>query len=205
MVMFSQNDKTRIGEAIGAATARTAAEIALVVAPASDIYQGYAQLYGFALASAIGLALWAAHMPVDFPAMLCLQLAAMAAASGVPWLRQLCIALVPRRIRHARAAHRAYEEYIRLAERLPPGVPFALLYISLAERYVHVLGSHDVRHAINAHGWKPVIAALTGAVRSHGLCAACVQAIGQAGDVLAAHFPATGQAHRLADAVIELP
>jgi len=192
MVKFlSQPNKAAIAEAIARAKQTTSAELAVVVASASDAYQSYFLLYGLMVGSAIDIGLWAANIIIEFPWLLIIQFAVMAFFSFIPWLRHICLPLVPKRIRHHRAAHRAYEEYLMVSHRTATATPVVLLYISIAERYAHILSSRSVREKVPHAHWDAIINQLTAAIPTEGLTSACIKAIQQTAELLAPYSAKT--------------
>ena len=85
---------------------------------------------------------------------------------------------VPEKIQYRRAAHRAFEEYLIVSRHVSAATPIVLLYVSLAERYVHILPSRAVREKISDANWNAIVQTLTFSVSSAG-----------AAKLLAAHFP----------------
>jgi putative membrane protein len=132
-ILLSKTDKEAIVQAVAEAERATSAELVTVVAPVSDTYQSYILLYSLIAGSVIDIGLWEAKLVTGFPFLLAIQLAIMTIFFLIPWLRQLFICFVPKRIRHHRAAHRAYEEYMIVSRHVSAGTPILLLYISLAE------------------------------------------------------------------------
>jgi len=190
MVTFlSQTNKDAIVAAIAESKQTTSAELSVVIAPASDAYQSYFLLYALMASSVIDVGLWATNTVIGFPWLLIIQLAAMALFSFIPWLRHLCLPLVPKRIRDHRAAHRAYEEYLMVSHRAAATTPIVLLYISVAERYAHILTSRSVREKIPNTRWEAIINQLTAAIPTEGLQGAFIKAIGSTTEVLAPRFP----------------
>ena len=202
--ILSKVDKEALTQAISEAERTTSAELVVVIAPASDVYQSYLLLYGLISGSTIGLALWIAKIITAFPLLLTIQLVAMALLSFIPWLRHICLRLVPKRILHHRAAHRAYEEYLSVSRHVSSETPIVLLYVSLAEHYAHILTSRSVREKIPDKNWNTIIDELTTAIPSVGIKTACIKAIGMAAKLLAPHFVERGEIHNLAHNVIEL-
>lgn len=202
--ILSKADKEAIAQAITEAERQTSAELVAVIAPASDVYQSYLLLYGLIAGSAIDIGLWAAKLLTAFPFLLAIQLAAIALFSFTPWLRHLLVRLVPKRIRHHRAAHRAYEEYLSVSRHVSAATPIVLLYVSLAEHYAHILTSRSVREKIPDEHWNAVISELTAAVRQTDIQDACVHTIKRMAGMLAPHFLEKGEADAISHRVIEI-
>lgn len=201
--ILSKNYKEAVAKAIAEAEKLTSAELVCVIAPASDPYQGILLLYGLIAGSVVALGLWAAKIITVFPLLLAIQLAFMALLAFTPFRDQF-IQFVPKGIRHHRAARRAYEEYLIVSQHVSAQTPIALIYISLAERYVHILTSRSVREKIPDKNWNGVIDTLAAAMRSEGLQTACIHSIRYTADLLAPHFPEKGEAHRLDASIKEI-
>jgi len=182
-------NKQIIAEAIAEAERATSAEIVAVVSPASDAYRSYILLYGLMLGSLIAIGLWVEKLVTDFPLLLAVQLGVMALLSLLPWLHKPLVRLVPKHIRHRRAAHRAFEEYLFVSRHVSAATPILLFYVSLAERYVYILPSRLVREKIPDKEWDAVVAEFTALTKTVGLERACVNAIRRMAAMLAPYFP----------------
>jgi len=202
--ILSKEDHEAIKQAVAQCESKTSAELVVVVAPASDAYQSYILLYGLGLGSIIASGLWLSHTVMDFPSLFSIQIAGMVLLSMVPPLRALCLHLIPKRIRHHRAARRAYEEYLIVTRHLPATTPVVLFYISLAERYAHILPCRMVRDKIATVNWEAVIAKFTYSVKPNGLRAACIHAVEHCSEILAPAFPGTGKSGKHIPDVIEI-
>lgn len=202
--LFLHADKEAVAQAIAEAERKTCAELVIVVAPASDVYQSYMMLYGLIAGSAIGLGLWTTKTITAFPFLLVIEFVPMALLTFIPWLRHLCLRLVPKRIRHHRAAHRACEEYLAVSRHIPVATPIVLLYVSVTERYAHILSSRLVREKIPDETWTAVIREFTGGIRKLGLRESCINAIKHMTKLVTPHFPEQGKAHNLGRHVIEI-
>jgi putative membrane protein len=181
--------KKIIAAAIAEAERDTAAEIVLVVSPASESYRGYTTLYGLVLGSFIGMALWMSKTVTGFPLLFGIQVAAIALTMLLPPLRSLCLKLVPRHILHHHAARRAFEEYLFVSRHVPAERPIVLLYVSLAEKYVHVLHSRAVLQKIPNEAWDAVIEEFSTLMKNAGLQQACLAAIRSIAKTLQPQFP----------------
>lgn len=179
-----------IAKALQQAKHRTAAEIIMVVSPASDHYQGEVMAYGLALGSLISLGLWLENVYTEFPELLGIQIAVIATVNLIPALRGGLVKMIPKRILHHHAARRAMAEFVFEMRHVPAQRPAVMLYVSLAERYAHILHSRAVPEKVPGAAWEGVIKNFTGAVKSAGLQNACVTAIGDMAKILEESFPA---------------
>lgn len=194
-------DKNAISAAVAEAERRTSAEIAVVVSPTSDAYQAYLLLYGFAAGSIVAALLWWTKALTPFPALLALQGLFMAAFAFAPFLKTPCLKLLPTRLLHYYASRRAALEFQSLSRHVPAGRPIVLIYVSLAERYAHIIHSRAIGQKIPGPAWDTIIAELTGLARNAGLRQACVTAVERVASVLSPHFPDEGEANVLSDSI----
>ena len=186
---LSSEDHAFLNDAIKQAERKTSAKISVVVRPASDSYQAYILVYALALGSVSSVMLWHFHVVRDFPWLLSIQLGVVALCDLIHSLNLLFVGLVPRRIRHHQAAHTAMRDYHELHARQAKDAPFVLLFVSLAERYVHVVTSPTVHQRV-PDDWHKVTETFTQSAPRQGVRAACIEAIGRITDILAARFPA---------------
>ena len=156
--------------------------------PASEDYYEFVLFYGFVFGSVAAFALGVTAVVTNFALLLAVQTAIILIVDIVPWLRRLCLKLVPRRTRHHRAAREAMRQYHVLHAQIPASTPFVLLYVSLAECYVHVV-TNPVVHKKIPGNWDSVTEHFSAAIRKLGLRAACSEALQHIADILAAKFP----------------
>lgn len=201
---LSKGNKEAIASAIMKAESESDAEIAVVVAPASDGYQSCVLLFGLACGSALAFALWAGKILADFPSLLLAQFAVIVLFSFVPGLSGFCARFAPRQVLHKRAAQQAYEEYMAVAQKVPASVPLVMFYISLAEHYAHILPDRMVREKIPDVVWNQVISEFATSISKAGIDDACAQAISHIAKLLAPHFPYRVSANYINDQVIEV-
>lgn len=201
---LSKDIKNAIVGAVAEGERRTSAEIVAVVAQVSDGYQGMTMLYGLMLGSVIDLALWAGKGVTAFPELLTIQLLAMTLLTFVPYLRLSCARLVPKPLRHQRAARRAFEEYLSVSRRLPSTTPVVLFYVSLAERYAHILPCRIIRDYVPDATWEIILNEFRFAIAMGNEREAYTKTIGHIADQLAPFFPEMGQGHYSVDDFIEI-
>ncbi len=202
--ILSNNDKELIEQAVAKAENITSADLVTVVAPASDVYQSYLLLYGLMAGSMIDIVLWSTKIVTSFPLLFTIQLLAIILLSFIPFLNQQILRFVPKNILHARAAKRAGEEYLNVSRQVSRDTPIVLLYISIAERYVHIFTSQIVREKISDESWNSIILELTTNVRLEGLPKAIVKATENVTKILIPYFPQKGAAKSLDNSVIEI-
>jgi putative membrane protein len=192
--VLSQEAKDAIESAVCEAEKRTAAEIVVVVVPASDSYQEYVLLFGVVLGALLGLGLW--HLGViASPLMLLLpQLITIVVMSVIPFFRLAVVRLVPRTDIVQHASERASHEFLTISEKVSSSTPIVLLYVSVWEHYVKIVSSRSISEKIPAAPWDDVAAGFKTSVRQGGLKDACVEAISRIANIVSPAFPENGTA-----------
>ncbi len=175
---LSTEDQNLVHTAVQKAGASTGAEVNVTIVPASGTYIGYVFADAFLLSSLIDLILWHENYAQDFPLFLLIQIAVIAAAVLLPWIRRLFIRLLPKHVRHHQAAKSAGLEYLHLMHHVPAGKPVVMLYVSLAERYVHVMHSRALRDRVDNSAWLDIVTRFTETMKKTGLKEASLQAVG---------------------------
>lgn len=212
MMHLDAEDHRRVNAAIGAAEERTDGEVIAIVARRSDAYHDAAlqwsllvMLLCFAAVAAfpqafIGLleaitGSWHAEWTVrELLTILLAVLTAifLAARLALNWM-PLRLALVPRSTRMRRVRRRAVTLFKVGAERRTASRTGVLLYLSLDEHQAEIVSDRAIHASIPAEAWGAAMALLVDAVRDGRPGDGMVEAIGAIGDLLAQHFPFTGQ------------
>jgi len=188
MVVLSDQDRTRIRDAIAAAEAKTAGEIFVVVARVSDEYHMVPLLWA---------TLAALFAPLPFllltliPALqiYLLQLAAFVILSLLLSVPPLYMAVIPRRLKRARAHARAVEQFLAHGLHTTEARTGVLVFVSLAERYAEIIADSGIAAKVEQRVWDEAMARLIDETHSGRLAEGLVHAINVAGAVLAAQFP----------------
>lgn len=205
--LFSDEERQRIDAAVAEAERGTAAEIVVVVTDTSGAYDRPEDLFGFALALAVLAALWVAFQGVD-PAAAWSTSGSPALVLGLPqvlavllgaFLVGVVVASRSWAIRHLFTPAREMQDCLeRGAERAfflqgigrTQGATGVLIYVSLFERMVHVVGDEAVRTKLGAGDFEGVRDAILDGFRSGKPAVGLLEGIRLAGERLAAHFPA---------------
>jgi len=206
VVRLTNSDRKRIEEAIVAAEARTDGEIYCVVARESDDYRAVAALWAVLAALLAGPLLLPAGLP---PATLVLvQLVAALLLGALSQWEPVRHRLVPRALKRRRAHRTAVEMFLAHNIHATPERTGLLLFVSLAERHAEVVADTGIFGEVADEVWLELVERLTARIGEGALAAGLVEAIGTAGDILAAHVPETGARVRppnaLPNALVEI-
>jgi putative membrane protein len=192
--LFTSEDRTRILEAVRSAESRTSGEIVPYVVERSDHYEeaewrgGFlCGIVAFAVAALEG-GLARAWDPVDLLEV-CL-LSVVSAVIGmlvVHWVPFVTRLLAGKHRMDFRVRQRAAEAFIAeevFNTRNRTGI---LLFISLMERRVLVVGDTGINAKVGKDDWHDVVQLVVQGITSGSPAAGLITAIGKCGDLLAQH------------------
>jgi len=205
MVLVTQDDKTRVAEAITRAERTTSGEIVAVIAPDSGSYLYVPFLWAAlaALAAPWPFVFWT-WWPIQH--IYLLQLAVFAALVVILMPMPMRLALVPRSVKHARAHRRAVEQFLAQNLHTTVGRTGVLIFVSAAERFAEILADAAIHAKVPQEEWDAILADLTRHIGRGEAADGFVRAIDAAGQHLAKHFPPGAHDPRaLANHLIVLP
>jgi putative membrane protein len=197
---FSIPEREQIRQAVHAAESATTGEIATMVVDESDPYRDTVVLGAVMLAGFLALvaAVLLDHITIWFyiPLVFALYFPCFILFARMPILKRPLLSR--QRISHtvrARALRAFYEKGL-YRTRDATGI---LIFISLLERKVWILGDRGINSKITPESWQGLARELSIGLRENNACEAFCSVIGKCGAVLVEHFP-----HK-ADDTNELP
>ena len=196
---LTEAERKAISEAVAGAEAATSGEIVFAITDASGRYRHSLLLFalvGMASATAIYLAAPVRH---SVGALLWIEVLSftllVALAPHLPWRR----AFVPGREMDERVRESALLEFYSSGLHRTRDASGVLIYLSLWERRVVVLGDSGIHAKVGEASWDGIRDMIISGIREGKACAGICRAIEACGRTLAQHFP------RKADDVNELP
>jgi len=205
MYRFTDDDRREIKAAIEAAERRTSGEFVAVAAHASDYY------FSVALLWAVGLALILPAPVLLFSHLRFLDIYQLQIVAFIlltllfEFLPGLHMALVPKRLRHARASRLAHAQFYEQGVQLTHEHSGVLLFVSMAERYVEIVADKGIHEKIGEARWQAIVAAFLQKVQAGDVTGGFVAAISGCGEAMAEHYPARpGDSDELSDGLIEI-
>jgi len=189
MTMLSDEDRRQIAEQIAEIERHTDAELVTVLAARSDDYRYIPILWAALIALAVpSLLLFAA-----FGAVLVVgaQLATFCLFAVLFRLPALQYRLIPRSVRHWRAANMARRQFLDRGLHHTTGDTGVLLFVSEAEHYVEILVDRGISDRVADARWAEIVDAFVAAVRAGDTRQGFNHALTQCGKILAATVPKT--------------
>lgn len=214
--LFSEEEVRSIEAAIGEVETSTSAEVVPVVASASGRYDRAEDMFGFLLCLLVLGCAWgwlqgltpAADTWGGAPALgLTLAVAVailavsffigMALASHFPVLR---LPLIAGREMQEEVERRARESFQRLKIRKTENATGILIYVSLYEQMVHVVGDDTIDAKLSREDWTSVCEIIVSGFKAGRPAEGMRSGILRCGELLARHFPIQpGDANELVD------
>jgi putative membrane protein len=186
-------DLEALHEAVRAAERRTIGEVVPVVVERSDAHPQAALAAALVFAFAVPM-LGLGLLPWGEPHWI--VLAQLVGAAGGWLLARLLPGFARLFVGEARATHvaneQALQEFTNLGLHRTAAESGVLIFVSLFERRVVVLGDRGIDTKVGAEHWKKVDEAVLAGIRSGSLRRGLVDGITEAGAVLALHFPSPG-------------
>ncbi len=186
--LFSEADRKRVSRAIRAAEKKTSGEIVAVIAERSDDYVFIPFLWA-------ALAALAAPLPflylTAWPAMhvYVVQLLLFAAGGLLALWKPTRLMLVPGAVKRMRAHRNAVEQFLAQNLHTTRGRTGVLVFVSVAEHFAEVIADEGIYEKVDPEIWEDLVDGLTAKIRAGAAADGFVEAIKEAGGVLAKHFP----------------
>jgi putative membrane protein len=201
--LFNERERQLIAAAVAAAEQGTAGEIVPVVATVSGRYDRAEDLFGLLLGLVALAVIWVlfqdttemvwaagASPTLGLAAVIAIVVtgfvAGAALATHFPVLR---LPFIPPREMRLEVERRALETFQRHRVRTTAGGTGVLIYVSLYERLVRVVGDDAVAQKISQDDWEGICALVVDGMKAGRAAEGLAQAIRQSGELLSRHFP----------------
>lgn len=214
---FSDEERRRIREAVSEAEKSTSGEIIPMVATASGKYERADDLVGLGFALITAAVLWWSSLPARNPgdwseafasvslldllillaAMLVSFIVGAAVGSNVAWLRRFFASRDQLRRNVERGAAVAFFKNDISSTRERTGI---LIYISLFERMVRVIGDEAIATKLTNQDWQQLCTLVLEGIRAGQPTEGIIAGIKRCGEILKEHFPfKPGDVNELSD------
>lgn len=203
--LFSEEERKVIEDAVAQAENRTSGEIVPVVATASGRYDRAEDVFGFLLAlTALCVAWWGFQdfvpaggdwaQGVTAELGLPLILVVLIAGYGVgvllaTWFPVLRLPFIPKKEMREEVERAAAETFQKLRIRNTQEATGILIYVSLYERMVRVMGDDAISEKMDPQNWDDICNVVVDGIKQGKPVEGFQQGILQCGDHLSRHFP----------------
>lgn len=204
MALLSEDEQRQVAEAIHRVERDTDAELVTVLAPRADNYAYIPLLWAGLLALVVPGAI--NYFPSWWTAweLTLVQWATFIVLGLVFRLPTVTTRLIPRSIRHWRAANLARRQFLEQDLHHTEGGTGMLIFVSEAERYVEILVDRGISARISDETWQSIVAAFTRQVKAGETLRGFLECIEACGEHLKEQVPATHERNELPNHLIVL-
>ena len=187
-IILSPEARDRIAEAVRRVETGTSGEIVVMVSARAGAYRSVALL-----AALLGglilpwILIWLTNLSAAAIALGQAGLVLLLLAAGLS--EPLRLALVPGRMRRARAGDAARLAFWSRGLSRTRGRTGVLIYLAMAEHHAEIVADAGILARIGPERWNAALGCLIGALRRGEIEAGLVGAVEQVGAILAAEFP----------------
>ncbi|PAU56377.1 TPM domain-containing protein [Pseudomonas indica] len=205
MTLLSEAELQRVADAITEVERHTDAELVTVLATRADDY-AYIPL------------LWASLVALMLPGaanffggwlsaaqLLLVQWLTFALLALLGRIPSLTSRLIPRAVRHWRAANLARRQFLEHNLHHTEAGTGMLIFVSEAERYVEIIVDRGISSRIDDGAWQALVDVFTAEVRRGRTLEGFLGCIRGCGELLQQHVPATHERNELPNRLIVLP
>ncbi len=194
VTVLAESDRRAVAAEIATAETKTSGEIGVVVLERSDRHPG-ADWLACVVFLSIGTALLFAFIPWDQPVWLLatqvgLGVLGLFASRSMPGFKRLFIS---EDRATEMAGEQALQEFYAAGLHRTEGATGVLLFVSLLERRVIVLGDEGIDAKLDDAHWRETDQAILDGVRRGALGAGLIEGVRRCAVVLEEHFPAEGE------------
>lgn len=204
MTLFDKTARERIAAAVTEIERHTDAEVVTVVAASADDYR-WIGLFWAALVALIGPGIVAFFVGgLDGRTLLLTQWLVFVIAGLVFRNHRIAPRLVPKRLRHERAALLARQQFLAQNLHRTDDATGMLIFVAEAEHYVEILVDHGIAQRIDDSVFAGLIATFTQRVAKNETAEGFIECIQACGTHLARAVPATHERNELSDRLVVL-
>jgi len=202
---FTEVERSAISQAVQEAEEKTSGEIVTVLATASGRYDRAEDLFGLTFALVVLILCWALFQDVRsvggewstgqalalglVPVLVIIFAGFSLGAAMSTWIPAFKLPFLTRKEIEAEVDRSAAGAFQRFRLRGTAAATGVLIYISLFERMVRVIGDDAIARKLDQAYWEQINALIIDGIRSGRAAEGLQQAIAQCGDLLAEYFP----------------
>ena len=206
MAFIGEQDRQRIRAAIEAAELRTRGEFVTVIAREADDYLYIPMLWAALIALCIPVLIPFLKQPWLIAHTYTVQITGFVLIALLFRLPTIKHRLIPKAVQHQRAHFVALEQFLLQNLHATQEGTGVLLFVSVAEHYVEIIADKGINDHVSSGSWDSLVSDFVAHVRRGHVADGFVQAIEGCGDLLEAHFPATGgDRNELPNNLVEIP
>jgi putative membrane protein len=205
MALLSESEQQQVTQAINALERQTDAELVTVLAGQADDYSYIPLLWASLVALLLPGALNYYFAWLNAQELLLVQWTTFAVFALLLRIPALTTRLIPRNVRHWRAANLARRQFLEQNLHHTGGATGMLIFVSEAEHYVEILVDRGISSQIPDEIWQAIVSTFTQQVKQGHTLQGFLDCIDACGEHLKLHLPATHTRNELPNHLVILP
>ncbi|MES2819413.1 MAG: TPM domain-containing protein [Pseudomonadota bacterium] len=205
MTLLTEHEQQQVSQAIKHVELHTDAELVTVLAARSDDYSYIPLLWASLLALLLPGAVNYFGAWLGAQQLLLVQWGCFIALALLFRLPALTTRLIPRSVRHWRAANLARRQFLEQNLHHTEGATGMLIFVSEAEHYVEILVDQGIASRLPNETWQAIIVTFTQQVKQGQTLQGFLDCIEACGAQLKQHLPVTHARNELPNHLVILP
>lgn len=205
MTLLSEAELQRVADAITEVERHTDAELVTVLATRADDYAYIPLLWASLVALLLPGAANFFGGWLNSAQLLLVQWLTFALLALLGRIPSLTSRLIPRAVRHWRAANLARRQFLEHNLHHTEAGTGMLIFVSEAERYVEIIVDRGISSRIDDGAWQALVDVFTAEVRRGRTLEGFLGCIRGCGELLQQHVPVTHERNELPNRLIVLP
>jgi putative membrane protein len=202
MTLINKQQQTKVQQAIELAEKNTDAELVTVLAGESDDYYFIPTMWAALISLVTPAVLFQTNLWLDQTDIFWIQLIEFITLALVFRWRPVKHLLVPKRVKFARAALVAKEQFLDQGLHHTQGETGVLIFVSEAEHYAEILADRGINNLVPDGAWDNILHQLLAQIKANNTESGLIEAIKACGDLLAEHAPASHDKNELANHLV---
>lgn len=204
MMLLNDNERRQVSDAIAAVERETDAELVTVLAERADDYDYIPLLWAGLIALLAPGALLFFTAAVTAGTLVLVQWAVFVLLALLFRLSGMTTRLVPRAVRHWRAANLARRQFLEQNLHHTRDATGMLIFVSEAERYVEIIVDRGISQHVDDSEWQTIVTAFNARVRADRTLDGFLECIQACGEKLRTAVPATHERNELPNHLVVL-
>ncbi|WP_095162222.1 TPM domain-containing protein [Pseudomonas sp. Irchel 3F5] len=204
MTLLTEQQQRQVAEAIARVERHTDAELVTVLASRADDYAYIPLLWASLLALVVPGIVHYLSGWMSVHSLLIVQWLTFIALCLVFRIPSVTTRLIPRAVRHWRAANLARRQFLEQNLHHTVGGTGMLIFVSEAERYVEIIVDEGISRHLDNKVWEVIVKRFTVQVRRGQTLQGFVSCIEACGELLRTHVPLTHERNELPNRLVVL-
>ncbi len=202
--ILTSEQQQQVADAVAAVERNTDAELVTVLASRADRYTYISILYAAAIALLTPGVVALLPFWLGLWEVMCVQWLVFIGLALVLQWPPLQTRLIPRVVKHWRAANLARRQFLEQNLHHTRGETGVLIFVSEFEHYVEILADRGINRHVEPGQWQSIVDNFTARVKGDEILQGFLECVRGCGELLQRHVPATAQKNELPNHMVVL-